>query len=218
MIEEKQGQETQSLGQLLQKTRLSLGYDIAQIVEETKISSANIKAMEADNYTALPADAFSRGFYTLYARKLALDPEKIVANYRAERGISPKKGQAAVNHNPPAHKAAQEISNMADPSSPISLLSTIGSILLMLIVIAGGFCWYLNINPATYISEKLRSLQTEQPAGQPEPTSDSKSSSSLDPARQGHRLSVLPGGPPSLAKLTQPEPSQQTQPPPPQAG
>lgn len=176
MTSEQQGPETESLGQLLKKTRISMGYDIEEIVEETKISASNLKAMEADAYTSLPADAFSRGFYALYAKKLKLDPDEIVARYRTERGINPRKGEVFA-HNPPAHKAAQQVSNMAEPSA-VSLLSTIGYILLMLIILAGGLCWYLNINPATYISEKLRSLQIEQP---PSPTGPETNSNSPQP-------------------------------------
>jgi cytoskeletal protein RodZ len=122
--------------------------------------------MESDDFAALPADAFSRGFYAIYARKLLLDPEEVVARYRADRGLSPKRGGGTIAHNPPGHKAAQQVSNMAEPSA-VSPLSTIGYIILMLIILAGGLCWYFNINPATYLSEQLRSFQTEQPQTTP---------------------------------------------------
>lgn len=168
MTTEKHNRETETLGQFLKSTRVAQGFDLAEIVEETRISASNLKAMEADDYAALPADAFSRGFYTIYARKLQLDPETVLARFRAERGLNPRKG-TMVAHNPPAHKAAQQVSNMAEPSA-VSPLSTIGYVLLMLIILAGGLCWYFGINPATYISEQLRSLQstetqTQEPGG-----------------------------------------------------
>jgi len=160
MTTEMQDRETESLGQFLKHTRIDRGLDLEQIAEDTRISASNLRAMEADEYSALPADAFSRGFYILYAKTLQLDPESIVARYRSERGLHPRKG-AVVKHNPPAHKAAQQLSNMAEPSA-VSPLSTIGYIVLLLIILAGGLCWYFNINPATYISEKLRAFQGEE--------------------------------------------------------
>jgi len=161
MTSEKHGREEESLGQFLRRTRIARGLEFEQVVEETRISTSNLKAIESDDFAALPADAFSRGFYTIYARKLLLDPEEIVARYRAERGVSPKRG-GNIAHNPPGHKASQQVSNMAEPSA-VSPLSTLGYIILMLIILAGGLCWYFNINPATYLSEQLRSFQTEQP-------------------------------------------------------
>lgn len=165
MTSEKHGREDESLGQFLKRTRIARGFEFEQIVEETRISTSNLKAIESDDFAALPADAFSRGFYTIYARKLLLDPEEVVARFRAERGVSPKRG-GTIAHNPPGHKAAQQVSNMAEPSA-VSPLSTLGYILLMLIILAGGLCWYFNINPATYLSEQLRSFQTEQPQSIP---------------------------------------------------
>ena len=161
MTSEKHGRENESIGQFLQRTRIARGFEFEQIVEETRISASNLKAIESDDFAALPADAFSRGFYTIYAKKLLLDPEEVIARYRSERGINPNKRGGTISHNPPGHKAAQQVSNMAEPSA-VSPLSTLGYLLLMLIILAGGLCWYLDINPATYLSEKLRSLQTEQ--------------------------------------------------------
>lgn len=171
MTNEKHGREAESLGQFLTRTRISQGFELVQIVEETRISGSNLKAMEADDFGALPADAFTRGFYAIYARKLNLDPEEIVARFKAERGAHPRKG-SVTGHNPPAHKAAQQVSDMAEPST-ISPLSTIGYVLLLFIILSGGIFWYFNINPATFISEKLRGLQHEEtPAARPADIND----------------------------------------------
>lgn len=175
--------EDESLGQYLKRTRITLGYDIPQMVAETRISTSNLTAIEDDDYASLPADAFCRGFYAIYAKALGLDAEEIVGRYRAERGISPRKG-GGVAHNPPAHKAAKQVGNMATPAG-VSPLSTIGYVLLLLIILTGGVCWYFNINPATYLSEKLRSFQEggEVVPPQPqetEPSNDGASSNDVD--------------------------------------
>lgn len=156
MTSEQHGRDTETLGQLLQRTRSKQGLDLKLICEETRISNSNLRAMETDDYGALPADAFARGFYTLYAKKLSLDPDEIVSRFMDERGTTPQDGATA--HNPP-QVAARQVSNMAEPSNG-SPLSTIGYILLLLIILSGGISWYFNINPATFISEQLRSLQS----------------------------------------------------------
>lgn len=159
MTSEKHGLEAESLGQFLKRTRIAQGYELEDIGEETRISGSNLKAMEADDFGSLPADAFTRGFYTLYARRLKLDPDDIVARFKAERSAHPRRN-SVTSHNPPSHKAAKQVSNMAEPTLG-SPLSTIGYVLLLLIILSGGICWYFQINPATFISEKLRGLQEE---------------------------------------------------------
>lgn len=158
MSSEQHGREAESLGQFLKRTRTEQGYELQYICEETRISNSNLKAMEADDFGALPADAFTRGFYAIYARLLKLDPDEIVARFKAERGVNHRKNVTNSYH--PPHIAAQQVSNMAEPSMG-SPLSTIGYILLLLIILSGGICWYFNINPATFLSEKLRGFQDE---------------------------------------------------------
>lgn len=150
----------ESLGQFLRNTRKNQGYDFDRICTETKISRSNLRAMESDDYAALPADAFAKGFYNIYAKVLGLAPDEIIARFIAERGsASPGKNQDI--HNPPARKAQKQLGNMAEPSG-VSPLSTIGLALLLLIVIGAGICWHFNINPATFISEKLRGMQSTE--------------------------------------------------------
>ncbi len=157
MTNESLDNEPESLGQFLHSTRIALGLELDQIGEETKISISKLKAMESDDFGALPVEVFARGFYRIYAKTLNLDPEEVVARFLSERGLTFRKDGIA-----PAtittHKAAKEVSNMAEPSN-VSPMSTIGLALLLLIILGGGICWYFNINPATYISEKLRGVQ-----------------------------------------------------------
>jgi cytoskeletal protein RodZ len=148
--------------------------------------------MEADDYGSLPADAFARGFYTLYARTLNLDPKKVVARFMSERGVRPTKEELSY-YNMPHNRTARQVSSMAEPSSA-STVSTIGYVLLLLIIIAGGICWYFNINPATYISEKLRGVEDVQtPAALPgdADSSNSDPASPENPARKTTSM-ILP--------------------------
>ena len=50
-----------SLGQYLQQIRKSKNLEIEQISAETRISKSTLAAIEADDFSHLPADAFARG-------------------------------------------------------------------------------------------------------------------------------------------------------------
>ena len=153
--------EPESLGQFLQRIRIARGYEVSDVLEETRISGSNLKAIEEDDYSSLPADAFSRGFYTLYANMLELDPDDIIERFNEERGATPRK-KIPASHSPQTQRAAKKVSSMAERSS-VSPISTLGFITLLLIVIGLGFSWFFDVNPASFISEKLRGLQkTEQ--------------------------------------------------------
>lgn len=146
--------ENISLGDLLRETRIKLGLDLEAVAEGTRISPKNLRAIEESNFAALPAEVFARGFYTLYAKCLALDPVEVLEMYAKERNNLPKNGSS---NTPPPYRLAQNMKNLADP--PNSLPFAYLGFMLLLILIFGAFlCWYFSWNPASYLSMKLRSL------------------------------------------------------------
>ncbi len=152
--------EYETLGTMLQRIRVEQGIELEELAGETRISLSNLRAMEQDNFLSLPADAFARGFYAQYAGILNLEPDEVVGRFLMERGTMSRSD--SIYMSPPPGKLSSEVSNLARPSG-VSVMSTIGYILLLISVIIAGICWYLSINPATYLSEKLRGVeQTEQ--------------------------------------------------------
>ncbi|MCP4341844.1 MAG: helix-turn-helix domain-containing protein [Desulfobulbaceae bacterium] len=150
--------ESLSLGDYLRTTRTNQGLDLVTVSERTKISAKNLRAIEESDFTALPAEAFTRGFYVLYAKNLSLDSEEVLEMYKQER---PKQHESTNDPMSPPSKLAQEVSNMAERPTfmPFSFL---GLILLLLLFFGGFLCWYFSWNPATYLSQKLRSLDNPQ--------------------------------------------------------
>lgn len=143
-----------TLGDFLRQARINKGLDLAAIAEETRISPKNLRAMEEDDYSSLPAEAFTRGFYTLYAKILGLDQDEVLGLYAKEIRSQPKMPQNSV----PPHKLAQDVGSMAERPTSVPF-TFLGLILLILIIFGAFLCWYFSWNPATYLSEKLRSLQ-----------------------------------------------------------
>ncbi len=148
--------EYTTLGGLLRQTRIKQGLDLKQISVETKITLANLKAMEDDNFNSLPAEAFARGFYTLYANTLALSPEEVLRLYTQEKAQHPstKKGRL----EPPPGKQAKKVGNMAERPTVMPVSCT-GLIIFFLLLIGAFLSWYFSWNPATFLSEKLRGFQ-----------------------------------------------------------
>lgn len=145
----------ETLGQFLLRTRIEHEIDLKEMANETKISLANLQAIESDNYSTLPSLTFSRGLYTIYAKHLGLDTEEILRRFTEERS----KAQNDNSPKPTPSILAKEIGSMAErpPAPPTSLFGLIFIVFLILIAVG---CWYYSINPATYISQKLRGLET----------------------------------------------------------
>ncbi len=155
----------ESLGKQLQHARTTLGLSVEQVIDKTKISGSNLRAMEEDNYQNLPAKAFARSFYAQYAKILGLDPDEIVAQFLKEDNHTSQQTGISINQR------MQQTDSMTKPKGAF-FISRVGLALLLLITLASGICWQRSINPATYLSKKLRSLQTVDP---PETTLPSSS-------------------------------------------
>lgn len=170
-----------TLGEYLRETRITQGRELAAVAGETKISSRSLQAIEDNNFAALPADVFARGFYALYAKSLLLDPEEVLKMYSQER---PRPKKSIPWSMLRTGKLAQEVGNMAERPSFMPF-SFFGLLVLLMLLLGGILCWYFSWNPATYLSQKLRSLEEPQrieQASQSRPVSD-VFASSVPPAR-----------------------------------
>lgn len=147
--------EHASLGEYIRETRTNLGFDLITVAEKTKISIKILQAIEDNDFVALPAEAFARGFYVLYAKTLTLDPAEVLQMYTLERPNQHKSGNISTL---PKSKAAREVGHMAERPTFVPF-SFFGLILLLLLLLGGVLCWYFSWNPAIYLSQKLRNLE-----------------------------------------------------------
>lgn len=155
MSQENTVEEPQTLGTFLRNHRELKGVSLDEATEATKISKRMLEAIENDDYNSLPAETFSRGFYSIYATFLGLDPAEILTRYYQSRGQQPAPRK---NHTKPPLKNSKEFSTFAEPAS-FSSVSTMSIVTVTALVAAAAICWSLNWNPATYISAKLQSLK-----------------------------------------------------------
>jgi curved DNA-binding protein CbpA len=68
-------------GNFLQKVRLYRNISIDRLSDSTRISRPYLMAVETNDYKALPAAVFVRGFVVQIARALSLDENKVASSY-----------------------------------------------------------------------------------------------------------------------------------------
>lgn len=73
-----------NLGSQLRQARVSGGITLDDAQRTTRISRRYLEALEADDYAALPAPVFARGFLRSYAQFLGLDASALVARFPGE--------------------------------------------------------------------------------------------------------------------------------------
>lgn len=68
-------------GPQLRRLRMQRGIEIPDIADTTKVSSRYLVSIEEEDFAALPAPVYVRGFVTAYASAVGLDPQKVAASY-----------------------------------------------------------------------------------------------------------------------------------------
>ena len=75
------------IGSSLTEARLKRGLDVAECELQTKIRAKYLRAMENDEFDALPAPAYIRGFLRSYAEFLGLDGDLMLDEYESRQPL-----------------------------------------------------------------------------------------------------------------------------------
>jgi cytoskeleton protein RodZ len=71
------------LGERFRAAREARGASLSNVADQIRIRSVYVSAMEQENWDAIGAPVYIRGFLRTYARYLKLDPEEAVAAFNA---------------------------------------------------------------------------------------------------------------------------------------
>ena len=71
------------IGNTLREARLRQGHDFRQVEQATKIRGRYLRALEEEDFDALPAETYIRGFLRSYAEFLGLDGQLYVDEYNS---------------------------------------------------------------------------------------------------------------------------------------
>lgn len=73
----------ESPGAVLASARVRAGLSLSDVAERSRVGLHALEAIEADDWDALPALVYARGFMRLYAREVGVDPDAVVARMDA---------------------------------------------------------------------------------------------------------------------------------------
>lgn len=84
-VEEKRPDER--LGEYIARVREARGMSIEELSSVTKLTVANVKAIEASDWKSFPVAAYVRGYLNSISAKLNLDQKQVLQAYSAEMGL-----------------------------------------------------------------------------------------------------------------------------------
>jgi cytoskeleton protein RodZ len=134
-----------TLGETLRQARLSKGVSMAEASRETRIRSAYLEALEAEDLASLPPPVYTRGFVRAYAEYLGLDPQAMVELYQPVSRREP---------SPPLRPAVPRV---AIPRQlPVRPVMVAIGVLIGLASLVYAWSWYQSVQAAVRETEPLR--------------------------------------------------------------
>jgi hypothetical protein len=82
------------IGDTLSEARTRRDVDLEEIHAATGVRPRYLRAIEQEDWDALPEEFYARSFIRKYAQYLEVDPDPLVAEYRRQRGTSGGPGDA----------------------------------------------------------------------------------------------------------------------------
>ncbi|VAW39340.1 hypothetical protein MNBD_DELTA04-1369 [hydrothermal vent metagenome] len=200
--ERQQTAESESICSYLRRLRSEKGLSVEEVSSSTRISAANVRAIEGQEFDKLPADSFIRGQLNIYADFLGIDPEYLVSQFMKER--DEKSMAAGRRARPRQTRKVLAPKTMAEPSR-ISSAAVAGFLLLLIVVLFTAFCLYTSWSPFNFLRKETAIIgvfpgnraappqqdqaggkkQPSTPATAPEksPATEQKSQNEAPPAR-----------------------------------
>jgi len=148
--------EQHVVGLQLQKLRQEKTLTLEEVTQATKVSLANLRAIESMTYGKLPADTFTRGQITLYGNFLGIDGRQIADQFFLERDGGKKIGPY-LKRNLASHSLTPK--QLAEPAH-ISSAAIAGILLLLIVLSFTGFCLYTSWNPFAFLTSQTINLSS----------------------------------------------------------
>jgi cytoskeleton protein RodZ len=129
------------LGERFRAAREERGLTLSEVGEQLRIRSVYLAAIEEENWKAIGAPVYIRGFLRTYARFLGLDPEEAVGEFNTASGVAPASAPSA------------EIRTSSGQRSMAPLLWIAGIVAIALI----GFVIYVYVSPPRAVTTAQQS-------------------------------------------------------------
>lgn len=121
------------IGAALRDARRRYGMEVREVEERTKIRARYIRALENEDWEALPAPAYVRGFLRTYGQMLGLDGEMLADEFRRRTGDGGSPGGGS-----PSEPVLSESrrGDSRDPSRLPLVLGVLGGIVALLLLLS----------------------------------------------------------------------------------
>jgi cytoskeletal protein RodZ len=98
----------ESPGKFLRRERETRNISLEEISKFTKVKEHYLKAIEEDQYELLPAVLYVKGFLSVYAKYLTLNPKDILLQYENYlRSLIPPEPSGLPQQAPPKKKSVR---------------------------------------------------------------------------------------------------------------
>ena len=122
------------IGTTLREARNRRGIDLAEVEAAIKIRARYLRAMENEEWGALPGGVYTRGFIRTYAGYLGLDGERLAEDFRHES--EPAAGQETLPEHQGAARRTHSSFSMPSSSGPIrAVLVSVGLLALLIAIV-----------------------------------------------------------------------------------
>lgn len=123
-----------ALGERFRAAREARGLTLSDVAEHIRIRSVYLAAIEEENWTAIGAPVYIRGFLRTYARFLGLEPEEVVAEFNSQASAPPPPVPAAPGAPPRTTYLADE-EPPARALSPLIWIASLVAVVLIAVVV-----------------------------------------------------------------------------------
>jgi cytoskeletal protein RodZ len=180
-----------SVGKKLSQTRLKRGLTLEEVAHVTKLRPDKIVALETDDYSSFPSNAYAKGFLQIYARYLRVDVTEFLASLDSSNSISVEDYQYL--SNAPTPKAAEPVRKDRRPPSIAPL------VFFILVVLIGLSGWWLITNYQRTLPHSLESASDVEESSKPlktNPAPGVSAETAEKPAKPAVASSAKPPGSP----------------------
>jgi cytoskeleton protein RodZ len=123
-----------ALGERFRAAREARGLTLSDVAEHIRIRSVYLAAIEDENWSAIGAPVYIRGFLRTYARFLGLEPEEVVAEFNSQASAPPPPVPTAPGAPPRTSYLADE-EPPARGLSPLIWVASLVAVVLIAVVV-----------------------------------------------------------------------------------
>jgi len=129
-----------ALGERFRAAREARGLSLSDVAEQIRIRSVYLAAIEDENWSAIGAPVYIRGFLRTYARFLGLDPEEVVTEFNALSGKAGAPAPVPSAPVPPVGRVTE--SSSSRNLSPVIWIASLVAVALIAFVVYNELTWH----------------------------------------------------------------------------